>query len=67
MNEEIHHKDTKYYIEYIYVINFPIYIYHQFADEYIVQKQPLVVFFRPATLFKIESSPGVFLWTVQNF
>ena len=45
----------------IYVINFPIYIYHQFADEYIIQKQPLVVFFRLATLFKIESSAGVFL------
>ena len=36
----------------IFVINFPIYLYHQILDEYIVQEQPPVVFFRLETFFK---------------
>ena len=30
----------------IYAISFPIYIYHQILDEFKVQEQPLVVFFK---------------------
>ena len=52
MKKYLHDKDTKYYIENIC---------HQFPDEYIVQKQPPLVFFRPATLLKRDSNTGVFL------
>ena len=45
----------------IYVIKFPIYVCHQIPDEYIVQNQPPVVFFRPATLLKRDSNTGVVL------
>ena len=41
-NEEIHDRDTKYFILKIYVINFTNYICHQMK----VQKEPPVVFFK---------------------
>ena len=43
----------------MYVINFPIYICHQIPDEYIVQKQPPVMFFRSATLLKKDANTGI--------
>ena len=39
---------------------------HQLPDRYIVQKQPPVVFFSPATLLKRDSSTVVFPWALQN-
>ena len=42
-----------------FVIDLPIYICHNIPDEYIVQKQLPVVFFRPTTLLKRDSNTGV--------
>ena len=60
MNEEIL-KMTQNIILKIHVINLLNYICHQILDEYIVQKQPPVLFFIPATLLKRDSNTGVFL------
>ena len=45
-NEEIHNRDTKYYIENI-CHQFPdLYMCHQIPDVFKAQKQPPVVFFK---------------------
>ena len=57
--------DTKYILK-IY-INFPISICHQIPDEYILQKQPVVVFLRSATLLKRDSTQVFFCENCKIF
>ena len=56
----------KIYIENTY-ISFPICICHQIPDEYILQKQPMVVFLRFATLLKRDSTQVFFCENCKIF